>query len=90
MRKPKPGKPLIQTNHFVHAADRHRNGEDYQERGCDICDRYAALQKRLRKKPRDFADALSKIRGGPVTHRDTMNQLALRPADGKALIRVRN
>ena len=89
-RKPKPGKPLIQTNHFVHAAHRQHNGEGYQGEDCDICDRYAALHKRLCKQPRDFADALSRIRGGPVTHRYTMNQMALRPADGKAVVRVRN
>jgi len=89
-RKPKPGKPLIQTNHFVHTAHRHHNGEDYQGADCDICDRYAALHTRLRKKPKDFADALSRIRGGPVTHRSTMNQMALRPADGKAVVRVRD
>ena len=89
-RKAKPGKPLIQTNHFVHTAHRHHNGEDYQGADCDICDRYAALDKRLRKKPKDFADAFSRIRGGPVTHRYTMNQMALRPADGKAIVRVRD
>jgi len=89
-RKAQPGKPLIQTNHFVHTAHRHHNGEDYQGEDCDICDRYAALHQRLRKKPRDFADAFSRIRGGPVTHRYTMNQMALRPADGKAVVRVRN
>lgn len=88
-RKAKPGKPLIQTNHFVHTAHRHHNGEDYQGADCDICDRYAALDKRLRKKPKDFADAFSRIWGRPVTHRDTMNQMALRPADGKAVVRVR-
>ena len=66
------------------------NGEDYQDADCDICDRYAALDQRLRKKPKDFADAFSRIRGGPVTHRDTMNQMALRPADGKAIVRVRD
>lgn len=89
-RRPKPGKPLIQTNHFVHTAHRHHNGDDYQGRDCDICDRYAALEKRLRKKPKDFADAFSRICGRPVTHSETMNQMAFRPADGKAVVRVRN
>lgn len=89
-RQAKLGKPLIQTNHFVHDAHRHHNGEAWQGRDCDICDRYAALQQRLRKKPKDFAEAFSLIRGRPVTHSDTMNQMALRPADGKALVRVRN
>ena len=88
-RKPSPGKPLIQTNHFVLDAHRHHNGEDYQGEDCAICDRYAALHQRLRKKPRDFADAFSRIRGGPVTHSETMNQMALRPADGKSVVRVR-
>ena len=55
-----------------------------------ICDRYAALEERLKKKPKDFADAFSRIRGRPVTHSETMNQMALRPADGKAVIRVRD
>lgn len=89
-RKAKPGKPLIQTNHFVHNAHRHHNGEDYQGKDCEICDRYAALEERLKKKPKDFADAFSRIRGRPVTHSETMNQMALRPADGKAVIRVRD
>ena len=88
-RKAKPGKPLIQTNHFVLDAHRHHNGEDYQGEDCEICDRYAALHNRLKKKPKDFADAFSRIRGGPVTHSETMNQMALRPADGKAVVRVR-
>ena len=88
-RKAKPGKPLIQTNHFVHTAHRHHNGEDWQGRDCDICDRYAALETRLRKKPKDFADAFSRIRGQPVTHSETMNQMAFRPADGQAVVRVR-
>jgi hypothetical protein len=89
-RRPKPGKPLIQTNHFVLDAHRHHNGEDYQGEDCEICDRYAALEQRLRKKPKDFADAFSRIRGEPVTHSATMNQMALRPADGKNLVRVRS
>lgn len=85
-----PAKPLIQTNHFVHDAHRHHNGEEWQGRDCDICDRYGALQQRLRTKPKDFAEAFGLIRDRPVTHSDTMNQMALRPADGKALVRVRN
>lgn len=89
-RKAKPGKPLIQTNHFVLTAHRHHNGEDDPGDDCEYCDRYAALSKRLRKKPKDFADAFSRIRGRPVTHADTMNQMAFRPADGKAVVRVRN
>jgi hypothetical protein len=89
-RKAKPGKPLIQTNHFVLPAYRHHNGEDYQGEDCEICARYAALENRLRKKPKDFADAFSRIRGGPVTHSATMNQMALRPADGMAVVRVRS
>jgi hypothetical protein len=88
-RKVRPGKPLIQTNHFVLAPHRHHNGADYQGDDCDICDRYAAIHRRLRTKPKDFADALSRIRGRPVTHSETMNQMALRPADGKAVVRVR-
>jgi hypothetical protein len=88
-RKAKPGKPLIQTNHFVLPAHRHHNGDDYQGEDCEICDRYAALHDRLKKKPQDFADAFSRIRGRPVTHAETMNQMALRPADGKAVVRVR-
>jgi len=88
-RRAKPGKPLIQTNHFVHRSHRHHNGEEWQGRDCDICDRYAALQQRLRRKPKDFADAFSRIRGQPVTHVDTMNQMALRPADGHMILRVR-
>ena len=31
----------------------------------------------------------SRIRGGPVTHRDTMNQMALCPATAEAIVRVR-
>lgn len=89
-RRAKPAKPLIQANHFAHEAHRHHNGEEWQGRDCDICDRYGALQQRLRTKPKDFAEAFSRIRGRPVTHSDTMNQMALRPADGKALVRVRN
>jgi hypothetical protein len=89
-RKAKPGKPLIQTNHFVLPAHRHHNGEDYQGEDCEICDRYAALHDRLKKKPKNFADAFSRIRGRPVTHAETMNQMALRPADGMALVRVRD
>lgn len=89
-RKPKPGKPLIQTNHFVLNAHRHHNGDDYQGTDCEICDRYAALHARLKKKPKDFADALSRIRGRPVTHSETMNQMALRPSDGKAVVLVRD
>jgi hypothetical protein len=89
-RKAAPGKPLIQTNHFVHASHRHHNGEEWQGRDCDICDRYAAIHERLKKKPKDFADAFSRIRGRPVTHSETMNQMALRPADGKAVVRVRD
>jgi hypothetical protein len=89
-RKAKPGKPLIQTNHFVLPAHRHHNGADYQGEDCEICDRYAALHNRLKKKPKDFTDAFSRIRGGPVTHSETMNQMALRPADGKAIVRVRD
>ena len=89
-RKAAPGKPLIQTNHFVHAHHRHHNGEEWQGRDCDICDRYAAIHERLKKKPKDFADAFSRIRGRPVTHSETMNQMALRPADGKAVVRVRD
>jgi hypothetical protein len=89
-RRAKRGKPLIQTNHFIHDAHRHHNGEEWQGRDCDICDRYAALQQRLRTKPKDFADAFSRIRGRPVTHSGTMNQMALRPADGKAIVRVRH
>jgi len=88
-RKAKPGRPLIQTNHFVHGSHRHHNGADYQGRDCEICDRYAALEQRLRTKPRDFADAFSRIRGRPVTHSETMNQMAFRPADGHAVVRVR-
>lgn len=88
-RRAGPGRPLIQTNHFVHGTNRHHNGEDYQGRDCDICDRYAALERRLRTKPKDFADAFSRICGGPVTFSDTMNQMALRPADGQAIVRVR-
>lgn len=88
-RKAKRGKPLIQTNHFVLTAHRHHNGEDDPGDDCDYCDRYAALEKRLRKKPKNFADAFSRIRGRPVTHADTMNQMALRPADGSAVVRVR-
>jgi len=89
-RKAKPGKPLIQTNHFVLPGHRHHNGEAWQGDDCEICDRYAALHERLKKKPKDFADAFGRIRGRPVTHADTMNQMALRPADGKAVVRVRN
>jgi len=89
-RKAAPGKPLIQTNHFIHANHRHHNGEEWQGRDCDICDRYAAIHERLKKKPKDFADAFSRIRGRPVTHSETMNQMALRPADGKAVVRVRD
>lgn len=89
-RKAKPGKPLIQTNHFILSGNRHHNGKDYQGADCDICDRYAALHDRLKKKPKDFTDALSRIRGRPVTHSETMNQMALRPADGKAVVRVRD
>jgi hypothetical protein len=89
-RRPKPGEPLIQTNHFVLRANRHHNGDDYQGEDCEICDRYAALEKRLRKKPTDFADAFSRIRRGPLTHSATMNQMALRPADGRAEVRVRS
>jgi hypothetical protein len=88
-RRAAPGRPLIQTNHFVLDDHRHHNGEDYQGDDCEICDRYAALHARLRKKPKDFADAFSRIRGRPVTHSETMNQMALRPADGKAVVRVR-
>jgi len=87
--KAKPGKPLIQTNHFDLPAHRHHNGDEYQGEDCEICDRYAALHDRLKKKPQDFADAFSRIRGRPVTHAETMNQMALRPADGKAVVRVR-
>jgi hypothetical protein len=89
-RRPKPGASLIQTNHFVLDDHRHHNGEDYQGEDCEICDRYAAIQQRLKKKPKDFADAFSRIRGRPVTHSETMNQMALRPADGKAIVRVRD
>lgn len=89
-RKAKPGKPLIQANHFVIPAHRHYNGENCQGADCDICDRYAALHDRLKRKPKDFADAFSRIRGGPVTHSATMNQMALRPADGRALVRLRD
>lgn len=89
-RRAVPGKPLIQTNHFVRATHRHHNGADYQGDDCEICGRYAALHARLRTKPKDFADAFSRIRGRPVTHSETMNQMALRPADGKAVVRVRN
>lgn len=88
-RRAKPGRPIIQTNHFVHSSHRHHNGPDWQGRDCEICDRYAALEQRLRRKPKDFADAFSRIRGQPVTHSETMNQMALRPIDGKAVVRVR-
>ena len=89
-RRARPGRPLIQTNHFVHATHRHLNGEQWQGLDCEICDRYAALEQRLRKRPRDFADAFSRIRGRPVTHSETMNQMALRPSDGRAVVRVRS
>lgn len=89
IRRAKPGKPMIQTNHFVHASHRHHNGPDWQGPDCEICHRYAALEQRLRRKPKDFADAFSRIRGRPVTHSETMNQMALRPIDGKSVVRVR-
>ena len=88
-RRPKPGRPLIQTNHFVLPAHRHHNGADYQGEDCEICDRYAALENRLRRKPKNFADAFSRIHRSPVTHADTMNQMALCPATGEAIVRVR-
>ena len=95
-RRAKPGEPLIQTNHFVSAKHQHLNwtkqqlAEQTEEIWEATCDRYEALKRRLQRKPQTLTEALAVLRYSPVTHSDTMNQMALRPGDGEAIVRVRS
>lgn len=91
----KTASALIQTNHFVDGDLEHLNppqefvdsdGAAWQD---DSRPRYEALQRRLRKLPRSLDEALTKLRGSPVTTDATMQQMVLRPATGKCRVLVR-
>jgi hypothetical protein len=92
-RRPSPGKPLIQTNHYVSSFGHHLNpSEEPDDDGYywDTYPRFAALTKRLRaERPKSLAAGLKTIGRGPVTHASTMNQMALCPATSEAIVRVR-
>lgn len=92
-RRVTPGKPLIQTNHYVSSFGRHLNpSEEADENGeyWDTYPRYKALTKRLRaERPKSLAAGLKAICRSPVTHSSTMNQMALCPATSEAIVRVR-
>lgn len=92
-RRPRAGGPLIQTNHYVSAHGRHLNpSAEIDENGeeWDTYPRYEALARRLRgARPDSLAAGLTTLSRGPVTHSSTMNQMALCPATGEAIVRVR-
>lgn len=92
-RRPAPGKPLIQTNHYVSSFGHHLNPSEEPDQNGDYWDtypRYEALTKRLRaERPKSLAAGLKTICRGPVTHSSTMNQIALCPTTSEEIVRVR-
>jgi hypothetical protein len=92
-RKASPGKPLVQTNHFVSSFGHNLNPDDgIDENGeCwDTYPRYEAISKRLAKRhPQSLAEGLKVMACSTVTHSSTMNQMALCPATADAVVRVR-
>ena len=95
LRRPVPGEPLIQTNHFVSEENSDLNcgvmddAGDTETTDEHYCERYAALERRLSKKPRTIRDAFKKISRAPVTYEATMNSMLLRPSSGESIIQVR-
>lgn len=93
-RRPRAGKPLIQTNHYVSSFGHHLNPTeeiDENGEGWDTYPRYQALVSRLRAaRPDSLAAGLKTIARSPVTHSSTMNQMALCPARAEAIVRVRS
>jgi hypothetical protein len=87
------GKYLIQTNHFVDEELEEFNGvEEWKEDGCewtwDSRPRYRALERRLRKLPKTVDEAVDKLKRGPVTNENTMQQMALCPGRKEMRLRV--
>jgi hypothetical protein len=86
-RRASPGKPLIQTNHFVSSFGHDLNPDDgIDENGyCwDTYPRYKAISKRLAgRRPKSLAEGLKVMACSTVTHSSTMNQMALCPAEGR-------
>lgn len=96
LRRPSQGEPLIQTNHFVSEENSELNFGVTDDAGDDestddhYCERYAALERRLIKKPGTIRDAFRKISRSPVTYEATMNSMLLRPSSGESIIHVRS
>jgi len=92
-RRASPGKPLIQTNHFVSSFGHDLNPDDgIDENGYlwDTYPRYKAISKRLAgRRPKSLAEGLKVMACSTVTHSSTMNQMALCPATAEAIVRIR-
>lgn len=87
---------LVQTNHFVHDDDEHRNptrgvfeedGELFYE---GTYPRFDALNRRLNKqKPKTVEAAHRLLKGLPVTDQNTMQSMVLCPSASKIMLSIR-
>ena len=81
---------LAQTNHYLDRADGARVNLLAGWRKGERCDRYNLLVGRLRRRrAKTLEDGFGVLRGWPITHGGTIQQMVMRPATGSLRLRVR-
>lgn len=87
-RQPKNGS-LIQTNHYLHEDLAHHNPVNTAGVEWDTYPRFRSLKRRLKTLPENEEDVLAKLRGRPVTHDGTVQQMMFCPATSGCVVKVK-